>query len=475
MTIQQLLLILWARRKLVISLCALTVALALVASLLMPRKYTASASMVIDVKSPDPIAGVVLPGLMAPGYMATQSDIIKSERVAQRVVKLLKLDENPEMHEQWESATEGRGSMLSWQAGLLRRYLEVMPSRDSNVLSIEYSGSNPAFVAAVANAYAQAYIDTTIELKVEPARQYSQWFDGQLKSQRERLEQAQQVLSAYQQKNGIVVTDERFDAENQRLNDLTSQLTQVESHGTELSSKNRSGSAETLPEVVNSPLISQLKAEVAKRESRLKEISNNLDVNHPQYQSALSDLNEIKDKLRKETILIAASVQTAGRAGRMREGELREAIELQKGKLLELRRQRDEISVLARDVESAQNAYNAVSQRMTQTRLEAQSVQTNVSILTPATEPLLPSKPRIMVNLFFAAFFGTLIGIGAALVVELGKRRIRSAEYLAQCLGVPVLVEIDSTVPPDNRHGWRYWRSYMLSFARPAKPALTKA
>ena len=474
MTIQQLLLILWARRKLVFGLCGLVVALTLVASLLMPKKYTASAALVIDVKSPDPIAGVVLPGLMAPGYMATQADIIKSERVAQRVVKILKLDENPELREQWAELTDGRGSMLSWMARILQRNLEVLPSRDSNVLSISYSGGNPASVAAAANAYAQAYIDTTIELKVDPARQYAQWFDAQLASQRERLETAQQALSSYQQKNGIVVTDERFDAENQRLNDLTAQLTQVEAQGTELSSKARAGNPETLPEVVNSPLIIQLKSEVAKRESRLKEISGNLGVNHPQYQSALSELNEIRGRLKTETGVIAASVKTAGETGRMRENELRNAIDQQKSKLLELRRQRDEISVLMRDVESAQNAYNAVSQRMTQSRLEAQSVQTNVSILTPATEPLLPSKPRVMVNLFFAAFFGTLTGIAAALLVELAQRKIRSAEYLAQCLGVPVLVELDSTLPPDERNASRFWRSRLLPFSRPRKPALTR-
>lgn len=474
MTIQQLLLILWARRKLVITLFVGTVLLALVISLLMPRQYTASASVVVDVKSPDPIAGMVLPGLIAPGYMATQSDIIKSERVAQRVVKLLKLDENPEVREQWEKATEGRGTLNSWLAGLLQRRLDVQPSRDSNVVNIGFSGTNAAYAAAAANAFAQAYIDTTIELKVEPARQYSQWFDGQLNSQRERLEKAQQALSSYQQTNNIVVTDERFDAENQRLNDLTSQLTQVETQGTDFSSKTRSGSIETLPEVVQNPLINDLKSQIARRESRLQELSSNLGVNHPQYQSTESELNELRSRLRKETALIGASVKMAGSTGRMRADELQKAIEQQKAKLLELRKQRDEISVLMRDVQSAQSAYDEVSQRMTKSRLEAQSAQTNVSILNPATEPLLPSKPRVMLNLVASAFFGMLLGIGAALVVELSQRRVRSAEYLAQCLGVPVLVELDSTVPPDNRHGWRYWRGYLLSIAGPKKTALTE-
>jgi chain length determinant protein EpsF len=465
MTIQQLLLILWARRKIILTVFAGTVGLALLVSLLMPRQYTASTSVVLDVKSPDPIAGMVLPGLMAPGYMATQTDIIQSERVAQRVVKLLKLDESPELKAKWSDATDGRGSLQSWLAGLLGRKLDVKPSRESNVIDIEYASSDPAMAAAIANAFAQAYIDTTIELRVEPARQYAHWFDTQLKSQRERLEQAQRALSDYQQKNGIVVTDERLDYESQRLNDLSAQLTQVQAQTTEFSSKQKLG-ADTLPEVVQNPLINSLKTEIAQRESKLKELSSNLGENHPQYRSAVAELAELRSRLRKETGTIAASVSSASRSGHLREGEIAKAMELQKAKLLELRKQRDDISVLRRDVESAQAAFDAVSQRMTQTHLEAQSVQTNVSVLTPASEPLLPSNPRIMRNLVIAAFLGTLAGIAAALIAELGQRRIRSADYLAHCLGVPVLVELDPAQPPMRRLGGRNLGNYLLSFSR---------
>ena len=51
----------------------------MVISLLLPKQYTANTSVVVDVKSPDPIAGMVLPGLASPAYMATQIDIINSE------------------------------------------------------------------------------------------------------------------------------------------------------------------------------------------------------------------------------------------------------------------------------------------------------------------------------------------------------------------------------------------------------------
>jgi len=47
-----------------------------------------------------------------PGYMATQVDIITSEQVAQRVVKMLKLDQVPAIQEQWRDATDGgRGTV----------------------------------------------------------------------------------------------------------------------------------------------------------------------------------------------------------------------------------------------------------------------------------------------------------------------------------------------------------------------------
>ena len=104
--------------------------------------------------------------------MATQIDIINSDRVAQRVVKLLRMDESPAIREQWIEATEGEGDLVVWLAELLKKKLNVKPSRDSNVINIEFSGADQSFAAVVANTFAQAYIDINLELKVEPARQH---------------------------------------------------------------------------------------------------------------------------------------------------------------------------------------------------------------------------------------------------------------------------------------------------------------
>jgi chain length determinant protein EpsF len=449
MTFQQFLLILRARAKVALYMLLATVLTTLVVSLALPKQYTASTAVVIDVKSPDPIAGMVLPGMIAPSYMATQVDIINSDHVAQRVVKLLHMDESPVIKAQWQEATEGKGQLIDWLGNLLQKKLDVKPSRESNVINIGYSGADPAFTAAVANAFAQAYIDVNLELKVEPASHSATWFEEQTKSLRDKLEKAQKALSGYQKKSRIVATDERLDFETAKLNELSAQLTGVQAQTSDSHSKSKSaGGSDTLAEVMQNPLINGLKADIARLEAKLQESSINLGKNNPQRRRSESELASLKAKLSSETQQISSSLGTSYHVGKQKEKELLEAMDTQKTRVLDLNNQRDEISVLKRDVESAQRAFEGVSQRTAQTRLESLSIQTNVAILNPASEPIEPSKPKIFLNVLISIFLGTVLGLSLALMLELGNRRVRSTSDLSQAIDLPILASIASILPP---------------------------
>jgi chain length determinant protein EpsF len=442
MSLQQFLLILRARWMIALGVLATVVGTVLVASLLLPRTYTASTALVVDVKSADPIAGLLIPTQFIPGYMATQVDIISSEHVAQRVVKMLKLDQVPDIQEQWRGATDGgRGTVAQWMAPLLQKKLDVRPSRESSVINITFSGTDPQFAAAVANAFAKAYIDTALELKVEPARQYAAWFDARTKQLRDTLERTQQALSAYQREKGIVATDERIDYETARLNEISSQLTQIQALRSDTSSRQRQAGAgnENMPEVLQSPLISGLKADLARAEARLRDVQSRLGTNHPEYLKAQSEIGSLRERITLETRRVASSLNSANQVNVQREAELRAALAAQKEKVLQLKEERDGIGVLQRDVEGAQRAYDLVAQRLTQTSLESQTQQTNIAVLTPAQPPLEHSFPKPLLNTLGAIVLGTLLGVGAAVLLELMQRRVRSAEDLAEMLGVPVL------------------------------------
>lgn len=439
MTPTQFLLILRARWLVALLTLLLVVGATAAFSLLQDKQYTASATVVLDVKSPDPVSGMMLAGLMAPGYMATQSDIIKSARVAKAVVTRLRLDQNPNVRAQWSQATDGAGTPADWLAGVLQRNLDVRPSRESNMIEIAYQGTDPVFAAALANAFAQSYIDVNIDLRATPAREYASFFNDQTQAARARLEAAQKALTDFQQANRITSADERLDFETAKLNETSSQLTALQAQTTDSQSKRLRGASDTVAEVMQNPLINGLKSDIARLEARLEESSVNLGRNHPQIQRIESELQTFKAQLAAETRKVTTAIETTYQVGRQREAQLQAALAAQKTRVLELNQQRDQIDVLRREIESAQRLFDSVSARASQSHLESQSNLTNIAILNPALPPLKPSSPRTTLNLLFAVFAGTLLGLVLALAIELANRRIRSQEDLSSLPDLPLL------------------------------------
>lgn len=438
MNLTQFLLILKARWLVACLTLLVTVASTLAVSLMLPKTYKATASLVVDSKYKDPVTGALLSGVMVPSYMATQVDIIKSQNVALRVVDNLKMADNPAMRKQ--AAEAGQDPRL-WLSDILLKQVNVEPSRESSVINLSFEGADPKFAAIVANGFAQGYIQTNLDLRIEPARQTNAWYDEQTKQLREDLEKAQTRLSEYQQKKGLVASDERIDVETARLAELSSQLVAAQSSAIDSVSRQRQ-SKDALAEVLNTPIVQGLKVDVARGEAKLSELESKVGRNHPQYQRAQAELDALRQELDREIKTATATVSTTTKVAKGREDELRAALAAQKSRMLSLKQQRDEVSVLVRDVENAQRLYDLALQRYGQTRLEAQATQTDVAVLNPAVPPTQPSGPKVMRNALIAVFMGTLLGVGLAFLMELVDRRVRTAEDLTVSLDIPVLGEL---------------------------------
>jgi len=430
-----------ARWWVVVLVLGLTVATTVVVSLLLPKQYTATASVVVDFK-PDPISAIAFNGGASPTIMATQVDIIRSERVAQRVVRNLRLNENPQVRQQWLDETGGQGSIEIWLGTVFQKQMEVTPSRESSVIAVSYKAPDPRFAAGLANAFAQAYIDTALELRTEPARLYATFFERRLQEARETLEKAQSKVSAFQKDAGIIATDERLDVETARLNELSSQLTGLQALASESASRQaqaQGSQGDRLQEVLNNSIVAQLKADINRGEAQLQQMTTRLGDAHPQVKESRASLAELRTRLDAETRKVTGSVGVTNTINRQREADLRAALNAQRDNVLRLKEVRDEGLVLLRDVENAQRSYDALLQRYTQTSLESQTTQSNVNLLTQATPPLEPSSPRMVLNSLLSIFVGLLLALGTALLLELMDRRVRNVDDVVDALGLPVL------------------------------------
>ena len=185
----------------------------------------------------DPALGALAPALAAPSYMATQVEILRSERVASRAVKLLGVERSAAAVAQWREETKAKISLERYFAGVLSRGLSVEPGRGSSIINLSFTAPDPIFAQAAANAFAQAYQDVSVELRVAPARQSATFLDEQFKSLRATLEAAQTRMSKFQQTKGIVVSDERMDQENARYNALIAQLAIAQAERVETESR----------------------------------------------------------------------------------------------------------------------------------------------------------------------------------------------------------------------------------------------
>ncbi len=454
MNFSQFLLVLRARYLIILATLVAVVAITMTITLLLPKTYKATTSLMLNYKGQDLVTGMNTAGPSMAGYMATQVDIITNENVALQVVDSLKLADSPVVQAQYMEVTNGAGNIRTWLAGLLQKGILPEPSAtSSNVLDISFKGADPQFVAAIANAFAEAYIKTTIRLRVEPAKQSSVYFDQQIKLLRDEFEAAQNKLSSYQKENNIDNADGRLDVESARLSELSSQLVAAQGMTMEANSRQQQTltNINTAPDIFNNPLILGLKSSLLASEAKLADLSQRLGVNHPQYQAALSEVEKLRSNLNEQTTAASGAIAGSARIQQQRSAELRAALAAQRLKVVQLNGLRDQLKVLSNAAAAAQRAYEAASLRLTQTSLEASFGQSDISVLNPAKPPLAPSGPNVRLMGALSVFLGLMLGIGLGVVAEIIDRKVRSTTDLTEILGIAVMGEMVVGKKPRHR------------------------
>ncbi|MEQ8206138.1 MAG: GNVR domain-containing protein [Woeseia sp.] len=354
--------VLRSRIALILFVTLATVAVSAYFTSTQPKRYVATASLLLNFVSENPFDDSSMPPQLVANYMATQVAIIASRNVASQVIDEMNLAETPAERET--------------QIALLLRNLDVEPSVDSRLIAVHYEDSSPEIAAAIANSFARAYSATTQNLSIEPAKRNAERFDAQLELMRSRLGKSQAVLTAYQQDNGIVALDERLDTETTRLQNLGDAL---------------------------------IAAQSSSRDVRARQ----LGVNHPDYQRAVNSERSID-----------SSVQE------------------QKARVLELKQQRDELDVLARQVQAEEQSYQSTLQSYYNEQMRSSFSQAGVDVLDPAVPPASAATPNSTLNIAGGFFLGALLGVLLALAAELLFRRLRSPDDVEKLLDTRMLNDV---------------------------------
>ncbi len=411
-------------------------------------------------------------------YYETQYEILKSNLIAQQVIKELNLTDHKEFNQDFQnnvfSPKRTLASLLSRIKALflfsnvkaeytsnndtrlihsyLRR-LSIHPIEGSRLVNINFESYDPELAALVANLHAQKYIENTWERKFTTTQEAINWLKRQIKDVRKKLEGSEEQLQAYRKKNDLVSLDfgERHNIIIQKLSDLNNTLTRAKTTRIEKENIYKElkriskdpAMIESIPAVLNNPLIQELKALGIKKEGEYSELSQKYGPEHPRMIQLRSQTEQIQDKIAREIKKIAQSIKTESRIALAKEKSLERALSEQKKEALDLNQKDIQYNLLRRDVDTNYSIYESLLNRLNETTLAEELEVTNINIVAQAIVPDSPVNPNKLRSFMLAMVLGLMGGMGLVFFFEYFDSSIKRSEDIEEKLGLLCLGHVE--------------------------------
>lgn len=444
MSLVQFLRILFARWKLILATLVACVAVASTIAVLLPKRYPATARVMLDIGRPDPVTGQSV-SARDRGYVRTQVELIKDMRVAGAVVDRLGLANDPATIEAYRATgrSEADGGIRSWIGRQIIENTDAGLVAGSNILEISYQANDPDRAKAIVGVLRDAYIDTALRFRTDAADRSSDWFRQQAERSREALQAAERNLATYMDENRIIVIG-GVDGDTAKLQQLQAALQQA--RGSQSAAETAAAAS-----VGVSPAVSQLEISLASIDDEIALAGARLGPEHPSYKALQARRATVQRALNQARSQSGAAVSAMAGAARKSVAELEQEVAAQQKVVLERKPVIDELVRLSREVELRRQQYEQAQARAAQLRLEADVSETGLVVLGDPVASRTPSYPKVNQIIGLSIAFGLGLGILAAIVAEFIARRVRGQEDLAYAAGVPVLVTVGATAPSPLR------------------------
>ena len=227
MSLIQFLRILMARWKMILGTMLACMAVATTVAMLLPKRYPATARVLLDIGRADPVTGEVV-SARDRGYVRTQVELIKDMRVAGQVVDQLGLANNPATIAAYEATgrTEADGGIRAWLGQQIINDTDAGVVAGSSIMEISYQSADPERSKQVVGLLRDAYIDQSLRFRTDAAGRSGDWYREQADKARVALASSEAELSAFMGKNDIVIVN-GMDGESAKLAALQGSLQQA--------------------------------------------------------------------------------------------------------------------------------------------------------------------------------------------------------------------------------------------------------
>jgi succinoglycan biosynthesis transport protein ExoP len=432
LTRSQVMAILQAHRRLSIFIALAVIAVTFVVVKLLPKSYTAQATVLVNYEANDPTRQV--PAELFSSYMLTQIELIQSRDVLLAVIDKLGLSHDPEFA---PAIANGVATPIDWAEKNLRANLTVEQGKGIELLYVSATSKDRNKAAVLANAVVDAYQARERERVRNPGSGRADEYSQQLSELKAKVGVAEANFAEFRQRTGIADVSAQNDVETQALTGLQQQLLAAQNLRRETESKNN-GDQSVSPNVLSSALIQNLKSQLATLQSQLAQLSSTLGPEHPKVVELQSQIAATKRSLNQEVQTFSSGSASDLATARQVEDKMQRALDAQRAKLVTVRKMQDEGQKLQLELESAHTVYKRALDGYDQVMFAS------ASVVSRAKPPVESSKPNKVLLLIIGTIVGVLLGIVGPLAYEvLFNRRLRCRDDVERDFGIPVLAEFD--------------------------------
>jgi polysaccharide export outer membrane protein len=473
----------WRRRRFVALIEGALLVACILYCLIAPNQYEAAGRVELRAA---PVSSLSLDGaeaqvptsiLSAPIALETLASVLRSDRLAWRVIVALKLYEAPGFRSDFASrfpdfkSDKPTPEAQAWLLDRFSRRLHVQSMARTMLVEIRFRSRDAALSAAVVNALIAAYGDQETESQIQATAQASGWLNAQLAELKTRVDRDQQRLAEFEDQHGIVSTPEVMADGQPGETEHSSALLQIDELGRQLVAATTDrilaeaeyrAASQGDPETViasdprlqadNANFATALLEQIHARRSDLEQEQAQLSAEHgpgfPRVVEISRQLADLDRQKQAEDSKLVERFRSNWQTAQDREQLVRNSLQQATNEGMKLNEAATEYAVMRQEANASHDLYLRVQAKAEEAGFAAGVRSSNISVVDYARQPVKPVTPDLPLYLAITFFVGLWIAVGAALLREsLGSSGARVALALIALLGSGAAIHAQAPTP----------------------------
>jgi polysaccharide biosynthesis transport protein len=435
--------------------------------------YTATANVMLDTRREQVVnVEAVLSGLPADSSVVdTEVEILKSRRLAERVVNALQLDKDPEFNPALRSpgpvaAVKGaisgviaavrpqevQDAAIAEQKAQERvvdsvlRGLSVRRSGLTYVINVSFEAESAPKAATIANKFAELYLLEQLEAKFDATQQATTWLNSRLEGLRDQVLAAEAAVQQYRIANNLLsaagtnLTEQEISNYNMTLSQARAQVAEDEARlNTARSQLARGSTGDDLGEALSSPVIQQLRQQRATVSAKVADLQGRYGERHPEMLTANRQLTDIDAQIQAEIQRIISNLEAKVQVSRQRAAAIGGSLSNARGTLAGNNQAQVRLNELERTAEASRTLYESYLTRYKETSSQQGIEASDARVVSQATIPTGQSSPKVPLNLALGLVLALGAGVAAVVLAEMLDAGLATAEDVEQRLDVSYL------------------------------------